>query len=186
MNRPKRATYAAVGSAALFLSLLASGCGDRGTTAKDPAASSATPRALTKQLPTPTGSPVSKELVRREAEAQAASPIPRSPQRTGEVPTDDVYMMTHYANRRFVPTYAWRLLCGDRYDTLAVGAVDGTGYVVMAWSDVTDDGSATQRLAAPDGVGSLRIVSARCDGVRVRDRAGHTLTYRLTTNSWAD
>lgn len=197
MNRPLTATGTMTAVAVLSVSLLVSGCGARATTAEDPAAASSTPSALTKPLtkplPIPTGSPLSKdaarrkkELARREAEAQAASPPPTRPQQTGEVPIDDTLTMTYYMNRKFVASSAWRLKCGDWYDTLAVGAVDGAGYVIMGRGGVHGEYARNRVLAAPDGVGRLSIVSARCDGVRVRDRAGRTLTYRPATNSWAD
>lgn len=179
------ASFGITGASIFSLALILSGCGNGPTNAEDPA-SHAGHGVASKEFPTPTGSPYPKDAVKREAEAQMASPNPSLSEETGQVPADDTVMMTHYLNRRFVATSAWRLKCGNRYDTVAVGAVGGAGYVARGQVDDHGANSESRILAAPSGFGKLSIISAGCDGVRLRDDTGKTLTYLPLTNSWKD
>lgn len=169
----------------LLLGILVCGCTNGATSAEDPV-SSPSQGVAPKQPPKPTGSPYPKDAASREAQARAASPNPSLSEETGEVSIDDTLPMTHYVNRKFSARSAWRLKCGNWYDTLAVGAVDGAGYIVRGQVGVHGAYSKTRTLAAPSGFGALSIVSAGCDGVHVRDDTGKALTYLPTTNSWSD
>lgn len=184
VKHPAEAAVSGAGGVALIaLCLILSACGDDRSNAEGPV-SGPSHGALSKQLPGPTGSPYPKGKMKREYEASPKPSISLSA-KTGEISTDDLITLNHYANTRFVATSAWRIRCGDRYDTLSAGRVGARGYIVMAWTDITATHSETYRLSAPDGVGGLTVTSADCDGFRLRDSAGHTLTYLPDTNSWA-
>lgn len=186
VNQVKRLAPAtmpgAAGVAFIAFSLLLSGCKGGQVSAEDPACAQSH-GVPSKQLPRPTGSPYPKEELKREYEASPRPSLSLSA-KTGKISTDDLITLNHYANPNFVPTSAWRIKCGDRYDTLSAGRVGAGGYIVAVWTDVTATHTATYRLAAPAGVGELTVTSAGCDGFRLRDSAGNTLTYLPDTNSW--